>query len=374
MAEDALTVPEQFRAQADWCRRLRSPLYAHLLSRAAQDYETGGPVWQLLEPHAPDRRGTALPLRFMAAVHRLVLEGRAAELARFYPSAGGSLAGSLATDASWESFRRTIDRQMKSLRALVDRPVQTNDPGRSGSLLGGFLLIAQLTGLPLRLLEIGASSGLNLCWDRFRYEWSGGGWGDPASPLRLEDVFVDGAPPQAAVTVVERAGCDPDPIDAHSAEGRMTLLACTWPDQLERFRRLEAAIRIARSVSYLVEPASAADWLESRLARPAAGAATVVFHSVVWPYLSKSERARVTAIVEEAGRTATPDAPLAWLRMEPADDEPEVRLRIYPGFDERVIATTTFHAPAVRWLVRRDLRGTQSRPGSADRNPGSSRK
>jgi len=353
MAEDALTVPQQFRAQADWSRRLGSPLYAHLLSHAAEDYEAGGPVRELLEPHAHNRHGMAFPLQLMAAVHRLVLEGHAPELAHFYPSAGGSLE----IDASWEPFRRTLTEEMEALRVLVNRPVQTNDPGRSGSLLGGFLLIAMLTGLPLRLLEIGSSAGLNLCWDRFRYEWPGGGWGDPASPLRLEGVFVDGAPPQAGVTVVERSGCEPDPVDVHSSEGRLTLLACTWPDQLERIRRLEAAIEIARSVSYKVDPASAGDWLESRLARPVAGVATVVFHSVVWPYLAESERARVTGIIEDAGRAVTPGAPLAWLRMEPRMEpgktEPEVRLRIYPGFDERVIATTTFHSPAVRWMMAR---------------------
>jgi hypothetical protein len=89
----------------------------------------------------------------------------------------------------------------------------------------------------------------------------------------------------------------------------------------------------------------------------------VVFHSVVWPYLAESERARVTGIIEKAGRAAAPDAPLAWLRLEPRMEpqiepqgepggyEPEVRLRIYPGYDERVIATTAFHAPAVRWLA-----------------------
>jgi hypothetical protein len=175
--------------------------------------------------------------------------------------------------------------------------------------------------------------------------------------LRLEGVFVDGTPPKATVNVVERTGCDPDPVDVYSSEGRLTLLACTWPDQLQRIRRLEAAIGIARAVSYRVEPASAADWLESRLARPAAGMATVVFHSVVWPYLAESERVRVTGIIEGAGQAATPHAPLGWLRMEPRGEaggnEPEVRLRIYPGFDERVIATTTFHVPAVRWMVAR---------------------
>jgi hypothetical protein len=347
MAEDVLIVAQQFRVQAEWSRRLGSPLYAHLLSRAAEDYEAGGPVRELLERYAEDRRGMALPLQLMAAVHRLVLEGHAPPLARFYPSTGGSVA----IEASWEPFRDTIAEQTESLRVLVNRPVQTNDPGRSGSLLGGFLLIAQSTGLPLRLLEIGASAGLNLCWDRFRYEWPGGGWGDPASALRLEAVFVDGAPPRAAVTVVERAGCDPNPVDVHSSEGRLTLLACTWPDQLERIRHLEAAIGIARSVSYRVDPASAAEWLESQLARAAVGVATVVFHSVVWPYLAESERARVTGTIEEAGRAATPDAPLAWLRMEPGSKEPEVRLRIYPAFDERVIATTAFHMPAVRWMV-----------------------
>src|ERR1700693_2019386 len=101
MADDALTVPQQFRAQADWSRRLGSPLYAHLMLRAAEDYEAGGPVRELFQPHTHDRGGMALPLQLMAGVHRLVLEGRAPELARFYPSAGGSLA----IDASWEPFR-----------------------------------------------------------------------------------------------------------------------------------------------------------------------------------------------------------------------------------------------------------------------------
>ena len=56
----------------------------------------------------------------------------------------------------------------------VVQPVQTNEPGRSVSLLGGYLEVARAhPGLPLRVFEVGASAGLNLLWDEFRYEVRG---------------------------------------------------------------------------------------------------------------------------------------------------------------------------------------------------------
>jgi hypothetical protein len=244
-----------------------------------------------------------------------------------------------------------VAHQTAALAELLPHPVQTNDAGRSGSLLGGFLLIAQLTGLPLRLLEIGSSAGLNLCWDRYRYEWAGGAWGDPASALRLTDVFV--TPPPAfppQVEVVSRAGCDLDPVDLHDPEGRLTLRAFTWADRVERLERLQAAIGIALDTPYTLEAAGAADWLERQLAKPAPATATVVFHSTVWMYMSPSEQERVTSLIEQAGARATAAAPLAWLRLESVGAEPELRLRIDPGFAEQRVATSGFHAPAVRWV------------------------
>jgi hypothetical protein len=217
--------------------------------------------------------------------------------------------------------------------------------------LGGFLLIADFTGLPLRLLEVGSSAGLNLCWDRYRYTWQGGAWGDPKSALVIEDVFTDGTPALSpSVTVAGRQGCDPNPVDARKPEGRLTLLAYTWPDHVDRIRRLDTAISIARTVSYQIEQAHAADWVESKLTNPADGVATVVYHSVVWPYLSDDERLRLTAAIENAGARATTKAPLAWLRMEPGAKEADLSLRIYPGLKDRVTATCGFHTPAVRWL------------------------
>jgi hypothetical protein len=341
------SIPELCRFQADWCERLGSPLYAHLLRRAADDFDQSGPVRELLAPHEHDSRGSALALRMMGAVHLLALEGKLPELARFYPSCGGTAA----LEPAWQAFRNAVAEQMACLRQLVLRPVQTNEIGRCGPLLGGFLLIARRTRLPLRLLEIGASAGLNLQWDQYRYTWPGGAWGNPRSPIVLQDVFTPGGtPPLIDVTVAERRGCDPDPLDPSLPECRLTLRSFVWADQLERMRNLEQAMEVAIRSQLRVERAGAPAWLKSRLAEPASGVATVLFHSIVWQYISRQERKELLDLIQQAGSQASADSPFAWLRMEPGEETAEVKLVIFPGFEDRIIATAGYHRPNTHWL------------------------
>ena len=252
-------------------------------------------------------------LQLMGAVHRLVLEGHAPELARFYPSAGGT------PDAT--PLRRrlidTIEQHGAVLPELMQRPIQTNEVGRSAALLVGFLTVARETGLPLRVLEIGASAGLNLRWDRYRYTGRPGEWGDPGSPVEITDAFTGERPPlDVRPQVAERRGCDPRPLDPASEDTRLTLLSYTWPDQLRRFTQLRAALDFAPSMPVERRRGGAVEWLEDGLAAPQPGVATVVFHSVVLPYLGERGHRRAVAHARRGRRPRPADAPLAWLSLE----------------------------------------------------------
>jgi len=334
------------REQAAACEVMGSPLYARLLEATAADLEAEGPSWAVLRGKVVDT-----PLRFMAAMHRLVLTGLAPDLAAHYPSAGGQAAGD-----AWPAFRRALVARRDEIRALLDLACQTNEVGRSAALLGGFLVVVAETGLPLALAEIGASAGLNLRWDRYRYETVGSAWGDPESPVRFADTFLDGHPQFDVRTKVrERRGCDLAPLDPASPEDRLTLRSSVWADQVERLRRLEAALEVAARVLAVVERTEATEWLSRRLADTRPGNATVVFHSIVEVYLSPEQRARIRELLEDAGSRATRTSPLAWLRFEHAWDselglECEVTLTTWPGGERRVLATALPHGPPVHWL------------------------
>ena len=111
---DALA--QRLRRQAGWCSELGSPMYASLLEAAAQDLERGGPVADVLDPYAGEPGTSALALRFMAAVHRLVLEDELPELGAQYPSTGGDGDARVA----WPLFRQAlVDHKDAELRAWV---------------------------------------------------------------------------------------------------------------------------------------------------------------------------------------------------------------------------------------------------------------
>jgi hypothetical protein len=331
------------RQQAERCRRANSMFYAHLLDQCSVDVANGGACWR---PFLGQSFAAALPLRFMAGVHRLVLDGQCSDLARHYPSVGGD--GD--AEAAWSHFVDAVSRHPVPVASHLERAVQTNEVGRCRALLGGFLLVAEQTALPIRLLELGASAGLNLRWDRYAYSCGSRNWGYEGSPVRLEGGFLNDPPfREVPVEVAERKGCDLAPIDPLTESGERTLLSYTWADNLARLQTLAGAIAIASSVPAEVERANALEWLPVQLKEPSEGLSTVVFHSYVLQLLNGRGRAQLKRIMETAGLRATPQSPLSWLQYEFTEGKGTVGLTTWPGGDKRILAVASAHGENIEW-------------------------
>jgi hypothetical protein len=338
------------RLQAGACRELGSPLYGDLLGHAADDLLAGGPTEQVLRGHLDARLASALALRLLGGVHALVLAGRVPELAAFYPSAGGAPEREPGSPRVWAAFRRTLAECSTELRTWLDKPPQTNEVGRAAALLGGLRHVAAEAGLPIRLVEVGASAGLNLRADWFCVPGVSGRYGDPRSPVVLGDGWLGDAPPESRIEVVERAGGDLAPIDPLTDQGRLTLTAYVWPDQADRLSRLRGAFGIAARVPAELRAESASATLARMRLVP--GTWTVLWHSIFRQYLDDAQRAELADGVTGLGAAATQEARFAYLYLEQSRAGGcRVTLTTWPGGRRRVLGSAPAHGLPVRWRV-----------------------
>jgi hypothetical protein len=335
-----------FARQAEWAVKLDSPFMARLCGLLAERIDRTTEVGRrvLDWPGAADAFADALPLRLTGGLHALVRRGDAPALAACYPPFP------LPDDeAFWAALRPALDEP--DLLLWIESAPQTNEVGRSAVLMSGLLAIAERWPQPVELLELGASAGLNLVLDRYGYELGGVRAGDPASPLQLRPDWKGPPPPAARVEVAGRRGVDLNPLDPRRDGDR--LLAYVWPDQTRRLAQLEAALAIAAADPPDVEPGDAASWTEARLAEPqAAGTSRVVLHSIAFQYFPDETKARIAAALDRAGTAATAKSPLAWLRYEhdKGDERITLRLRTWPGGEERLLAHCHPHGSSIGWL------------------------
>ena len=339
--------------QSTACWAMGSSIYGQLMAAAATDVLNSGPCWDVLQHKANDRFGNAIALRFFGAIHRLALRGDAPELAAMYSSCGGvSPVGAIDPAPIFD----VVVKHRGELIAQLEQGVQTNEVQRAAALMPGLVHVARTTGLPIRLIELGTSGGLNLRLDQFGYRGIDGQVaGDGGSPLQFHKQFHTSVPLDGFTEIGERIGCDPFPIDPLSEAGGRLLKSFVWPDQTERFSRLAAAIEVARHNSATVIPASAIDVVRQKLASAVPGIATVIMHSIVWQYIDFEERRAIAQCIESAGEWATADSPLAWMTLEPqssAASFPHLTLRSWPGDGAVVnLAEAGFHGEFVRWLL-----------------------
>lgn len=336
-----------FSKQVGWCEILGSPFTAQVLTVIAEDIAADGISAELVSLWRGDPVVDALALRMAGALHALALMGSDDALVACYPP------NAVAPREQLRSALLTAVREHRSyIQTFITSPPQTNEVGRSGVLLGGFLQIAKETGLPLRLLEIGASAGLNTVWDRYHYQLGSAEWGDRQSAVRIAPDWQGPLPPlEAPLRVIERGASDLAPIDLEDPAQRLRLRAYVWADQRERLSRLVGAIAEARAFGQKVDRADAASWVRAQLQSPPKAGATVLFHSIMWQYLPAQTQADIAASLQNAGGQATETAPLAWLRFEPpsADSRPELRLTLWPDAREFCLAIAHPHGNSIVW-------------------------
>jgi hypothetical protein len=344
---------QHFDEQARGSAEYGSPFTGALIAALAEDIRRGGPTALLVADWPGHARADALSLRLTGALHSAVLTGAAPALAAQYPAQRSDWR----IEEVWPAARQYLVEAHDEVARFITSAPQTNETRRSIGLLAGFLDVARAhPGLPLDTLEIGASAGLNLHWDRFHYDTGRWTWGTPG-PVTI-DTDWRGPPPalDAAVRVRHRAACDLNPLDVRKPEDRVRLKSYIWPDQPERLARFEGAVALALAAEVQVERADAAAWLERKLAERAPDAVTVVYHSIFYQYPPPEVRKRIAEVIAAAGE-ASP-APLIWLRLEPEPvlGGPRESLRTlidtitWPGAARRTLAETDGHVRYVEVL------------------------
>lgn len=310
-ADDVTELTARFEHFADTSTR-HTPLYAAIARRVADEADVAA---LLLHAEA----GQRIPVLLLAAVHDLLLSGLDHPLAACYPTVVDEPTG-----VPHEAADRFVDlcrRHEDLVVALVSsRSTQTNEIGRSAALRPALVHLARRHG-PLGLVEVGASAGLNLWFDRYRVDYELAGTtlsaGPDSSTVRLRCGLVDHAdlPLAPDPELASRIGLDRSPVDLADPIQDRWLLACTWPDELERFHRLQAAITLARTEPCPVVRGDAVDDLAQFVLAVPADAHPVVFHSWVLSYLGEDRQRTFAAEVARLGRLR----PLSYVWMESRD-------------------------------------------------------
>ena len=246
---------DQFRDLAAWADG-SDPLYAHLCRRVADDPE----LLALVET-VPE--GRQAPHLLLAAVQYLLDRDGDHRLARYYPSLTADARDP--DDDCYPAFREFCFDNADALRQLLSScRTQTNSVRRSAVLYPAIAHVAARVDGPVALVELGPSAGLNLLFDRYRYDYDGRVVGSPDAPLTIESEVRGGDPPlpDAPPAIHSRVGIDLHPLDvtgpadavgqgpassqhATRSDDADWLRALVWPNHTERRELLAGALRIA---------------------------------------------------------------------------------------------------------------------------------
>lgn len=337
----AFTNPREFE---------EAPLYATLSTTVASNT-------QLLDLARQGRPGQYPTFLFFGAVHHLLLQGpdyADHPLATYYPSIVGHSAKPPSTTAGPHLIDFCTEHYVELVETIRTRLVQTNHVQRAIGLRLGLTAIP--THQPIHLIEVGASAGLNLRFDRYGYA-IGEQRINPDSPVQLTadlygttplpDLAATAIPPRASVQ-----GIDLNPVDVRDPDARAWLEALVWPENHDQRALLSAAMALVAHDPPPIHHGDAIDLLPRIAAELPAGEPRVVYHSATRMHVPRSQLAAFDDAIDSVGdngplwHLSVEDAPDPDPRPQPTRRGAGIQLRD-PHGTERTIAIANGH---LRWV------------------------
>jgi len=263
-----------------------------------------------LAAQPPDRLPALLA---SAAVRFLVRRDRPEPLAGYFPVPGSpqprfddgffAAAGDFMTD-----------RGDDIAAVCAERRYQMNEVARCTQVALGIAAATASRAEPVTLVDLGTGAGLGLHLDRYRYEVGAAPLGPPAAGVRLRcELRGDRRPPPARLPpVAGRVGIEVHPVNLDDPGARAWLEACT-PPEASALSRLAAAVDVARRHPEPIVAGDAVDELPGVLEGLRPPGRVIVVDAYLAVFLEPERRARLAAILAEAGR----ERPVTWLSLDP---------------------------------------------------------
>ena len=325
---------------------LASPLYAELAYAVSESSA-------LLELAAHARHRQPPPNMLFGAVQYLLLRGVEHPLAAHYPIVSGEPRPMAPAAGDFRDFCRAHAAEVVEL--VRSRRTQTNVVRRCTCLVPAFSVVAAEAGRPLHLIDLGASAGLNLNFDRYGVRYTRAGrdvlrWGDAGAVVQLEaELRGEGVPTlRPHIAVGGRVGVDLDPVDALDPDALLWLRALIWPEHLERHQRLVDAAEELRAHPVRLLGADAAEALPGLLSEAPEDEALAVYTTVALYQFPRAARERV----EEALIDASRGRPIWRVALEGVDamELTLTRYRDGSATPTELLATASPHGWWLEWV------------------------
>ncbi len=323
-----------------------SPLYYQLAIEVAQNQ-------YLLQLASKARTRQPIPNLFFGAVHFLLLSEPTLALAQYYPSITKGLSSRIPI-AAFLDFCKSKEAELIEL--LQTRIVQTNALNRTAYLMPiASSRFRDSEGV--NLVDIGSSSGLTMNFDQYRYNYNdkieiGEG------RVQIKSSILAGKLPtfEKVVKIKRKIGIDQNPLDLKVPDNAIWLQALIWPDLLERFARMEAAIEEARAANISVLAGSQLEDFRALINSVPKEESLLVYHTHVLYQFSPAERLAFRELMNDIGTSRN----LLYLAVEghsifddilPLSIGIQIVLTTYQAGIKTVehLGTTDGHATWIRW-------------------------